>query len=87
MKIYSWSYQHNCRCKKVAVEFLTGLFIKILESERMTIEWSRRVLFPLSENKRGGHSCRNSKNKADESHIKVIGQISRSQAEVRIEQQ
>ncbi|WP_139267336.1 hypothetical protein, partial [Escherichia coli] len=44
---------------EVAVEFLTGLLNKILESERMPEEWRRSVLVPIFKNKGDVQSCGN----------------------------
>ena len=44
---------------EVAVEFLTSLFNKILESERMPEEWRRSVLVPIFKNKGDVQSCGN----------------------------
>ncbi|KAK2917518.1 hypothetical protein Q8A73_004265 [Channa argus] len=44
---------------EVAVEFLTSLFNKILESERMPEDWRRSVLVPIIKNKGDVQSCGN----------------------------
>ncbi|KAK3548848.1 hypothetical protein QTP70_021035, partial [Hemibagrus guttatus] len=44
---------------EVAVEFLTSLFNRVLESERMPEEWSRSVLVPIFKNKGDVQSCSN----------------------------
>ncbi|KAK2921479.1 hypothetical protein Q8A73_000964 [Channa argus] len=44
---------------EVAVEFLTSLFNKILESERMPEDWRRSVLVPIFKNKGDVQSCGN----------------------------
>ncbi|XP_026158996.1 serine hydrolase-like protein [Mastacembelus armatus] len=46
---------------EVAIEFLTGLLNKILESERMPEEWRRSVLVPIFKNKGDVQSCGNCK--------------------------
>ncbi|KAK2890506.1 hypothetical protein Q8A73_018806 [Channa argus] len=44
---------------EVAVEFLTSLFNKILESERMPEDWRKSVLVPIFKNKGDAQSCGN----------------------------
>ncbi|KAK3555035.1 hypothetical protein QTP86_005695 [Hemibagrus guttatus] len=44
---------------EAAVEFLTGLFNRVLESERMPEEWRRSVLVPIFKNKGDVQSCSN----------------------------
>ncbi|KAK3551351.1 hypothetical protein QTP70_015027 [Hemibagrus guttatus] len=44
---------------EAAVEFLAGLFNRILESERMPEEWRRSVLVPIFKNKGDVQSCSN----------------------------
>ncbi|KAK2902094.1 hypothetical protein Q8A73_011840 [Channa argus] len=44
---------------EVAVEFLSSLFNKILESERMPEDWRRSVLVPIFKNKGDVQSCGN----------------------------
>ena len=44
---------------EVSVEFLTGTFNMILESERMPEDWRRRVLVQTFKNKRDVQSCGN----------------------------
>ncbi|KAK2879923.1 hypothetical protein Q8A73_023735, partial [Channa argus] len=44
---------------EVAVEFLTSLFNKILESERMPEDWRKSVLVPIFKNKGDVQSCGN----------------------------
>ncbi|KAK3559897.1 hypothetical protein QTP86_026171 [Hemibagrus guttatus] len=44
---------------EVAVEFLTSLFNRVLESERMPEEWRRSVLVPIFKNKGDVQSCSN----------------------------
>ena len=44
---------------EMAVEFLTRLFNKILESERMPEEWRLSVLVPIFKNKGDVQSCGN----------------------------
>ncbi|KAK3513905.1 hypothetical protein QTP70_032851 [Hemibagrus guttatus] len=44
---------------EAAVEFLTSLFNKVLESERMPEEWRRSVLVPIFKNKGDVQSCSN----------------------------
>ncbi|KAK2897556.1 hypothetical protein Q8A73_013936 [Channa argus] len=44
---------------EVAVEFLTSLFNKILESERMSEDWRKSVLVPIFKNKGDVQSCGN----------------------------
>ncbi|KAK3522406.1 hypothetical protein QTP86_009978 [Hemibagrus guttatus] len=44
---------------EAAVEFLTSLFNRILESERMPEEWRRSVLVPIFKNKGDVQSCSN----------------------------
>ena len=44
---------------EVAVEFLTGLFNRILDSEKMPEEWRRSVLVPIFKNKGDVQSCGN----------------------------
>ncbi|KAK3557560.1 hypothetical protein QTP70_030490, partial [Hemibagrus guttatus] len=44
---------------EAAVEFLTSLFNRVLESERMPEEWRRSVLVPIFKNKGDVHSCSN----------------------------
>ena len=43
----------------MAVEFLLGLFNKILDSEKMPKEWRRSVLVPIFKNKGYVQSCGN----------------------------
>ncbi|KAK3511151.1 hypothetical protein QTP70_032156 [Hemibagrus guttatus] len=45
--------------KEAAVEFLTSLFNRVLESERMPEEWRRSVLVPIFKNKGDMQSCSN----------------------------
>ena len=44
---------------EVAVEFLTGLFNRILDGEKMPEEWRRSVLVPIFKNKGDVQSCGN----------------------------
>ncbi|KAK3538295.1 hypothetical protein QTP70_035062, partial [Hemibagrus guttatus] len=44
---------------EAAVEFLTSLFNRVLESERMAEEWRRSVLVPIFKNKCDMQSCSN----------------------------
>ncbi|KAK3567231.1 hypothetical protein QTP86_015063, partial [Hemibagrus guttatus] len=44
---------------EAAVEFLTGLFNRVSESERMPEEWRRSVLVPIFKNKGDVQSCSN----------------------------
>ncbi|KAK3521531.1 hypothetical protein QTP70_009026 [Hemibagrus guttatus] len=44
---------------EAAVEFLTSLFNRVLESERMPEEWRRSVLVPIFKNKGDVQSCSN----------------------------
>ncbi|KAK3542928.1 hypothetical protein QTP70_007300 [Hemibagrus guttatus] len=44
---------------EAAVEFLTSLFNRVLESERMPEEWRRSVLVPIFRNKGDVQSCSN----------------------------
>ncbi|KAK3572428.1 hypothetical protein QTP86_032647 [Hemibagrus guttatus] len=44
---------------EAAVEFLTSLFNRVLESERMPEEWRRSVLVPIFKNKADVQSCSN----------------------------
>ncbi|KAK3575408.1 hypothetical protein QTP86_026247, partial [Hemibagrus guttatus] len=44
---------------EAAVEFLTRLFNRVLESERMPEEWRRSVLVPIFKNKGDVQSCSN----------------------------
>ncbi|KAK3509598.1 hypothetical protein QTP70_006792 [Hemibagrus guttatus] len=44
---------------EAAVEFLTSLFNRVLESERMPEEWRRSVLLPIFKNKGDVQSCSN----------------------------
>ncbi|KAK3543129.1 hypothetical protein QTP70_011665 [Hemibagrus guttatus] len=44
---------------EAAVEFLTSLFNRVLESERMPEEWRRSVLVPIFKNKVDVQSCSN----------------------------
>ncbi|KAK3529451.1 hypothetical protein QTP70_031090 [Hemibagrus guttatus] len=44
---------------EAAVEFLTSLFNRVLESERMPEEWRRSVLVPIFKNKSDVQSCSN----------------------------
>ncbi|KAK3508896.1 hypothetical protein QTP70_013717 [Hemibagrus guttatus] len=44
---------------EAAVEFLTSLFSRVLESERMPEEWRRSVLVPIFKNKGDVQSCSN----------------------------
>ncbi|KAK3527856.1 hypothetical protein QTP86_009414 [Hemibagrus guttatus] len=44
---------------ETAVEFLTSLFNRVLESERMPEEWKRTVLVPIFKNKGDVQSCSN----------------------------
>ena len=44
---------------ELAVDFLTRLFNKILEDERMPDEWRRNVLVPIFKNKGNVQSCSN----------------------------
>ncbi|KAK3573261.1 hypothetical protein QTP86_019239, partial [Hemibagrus guttatus] len=46
---------------EAAVEFLTNLFNRVLESERMPEEWRRSVLVPIIKNKGDVQSCSNYK--------------------------
>ncbi|KAK3559749.1 hypothetical protein QTP86_020747, partial [Hemibagrus guttatus] len=48
----------NC-LGEAAVEFLTSLFNRVLESERMPEEWRRSVLVPIFKNKGDVQSCSN----------------------------
>ncbi|KAK3531388.1 hypothetical protein QTP70_018188, partial [Hemibagrus guttatus] len=45
--------------REAAVEFLTSLFNRVLESERMPEEWRRSVLVPIFKNKGDVQSCSN----------------------------
>ncbi|KAK3526662.1 hypothetical protein QTP70_030874 [Hemibagrus guttatus] len=47
------------RLGEAAVEFLTSLFNRVLESERMPEEWRRSVLVPIFKNKGDVQSCSN----------------------------
>ncbi|KAK3530967.1 hypothetical protein QTP70_007276 [Hemibagrus guttatus] len=47
------------KCLGEAVEFLTSLFNRVLESERMPEEWRRSVLVPIFKNKGDVQSCSN----------------------------
>ena len=44
---------------ELAINFLTRLFNKILEDERMPDEWRRSMLVPIFKNKGGMQSCSN----------------------------
>ncbi|KAK3522082.1 hypothetical protein QTP70_024351 [Hemibagrus guttatus] len=44
---------------EAAVEFLTSLFNRVLESEKMPEEWRRSVLVPIFKNKGDVQSCSN----------------------------
>lgn len=44
---------------EVAVEFLTSLFNRVLESEKMPEEWRRSVLVPIFKNKGDVQNCSN----------------------------
>ncbi|MCJ8738186.1 hypothetical protein PDJAM_G00032520 [Pangasius djambal] len=44
---------------EAAVEFLTSLFNRVLESEKMPEEWRRSVLVPIFKNKGNVQSCSN----------------------------
>ncbi|KAK3526744.1 hypothetical protein QTP70_032114, partial [Hemibagrus guttatus] len=44
---------------EAAVEFLTSLFNRVLESEKMAEEWRRSVLVPIFKNKSDMQSCSN----------------------------
>ncbi|KAK3537926.1 hypothetical protein QTP70_024555, partial [Hemibagrus guttatus] len=44
---------------EAAVEFLTSLFYRVLESEKMPEEWRRSVLVPIFKNKGDVQSCSN----------------------------
>ncbi|KAK3542907.1 hypothetical protein QTP70_006530 [Hemibagrus guttatus] len=44
---------------EAAVEFLTSLFNRVLESERMSEEWRRSALVPIFKNKGDVQSCSN----------------------------
>ncbi|KAK3508704.1 hypothetical protein QTP70_004253 [Hemibagrus guttatus] len=44
---------------EAAVEFLTSLFNRVLESERMPEEWRRSVLVPIFKNKGDVQNCNN----------------------------
>ncbi|KAI5609640.1 hypothetical protein C0J50_12105 [Silurus asotus] len=44
---------------EMAVEFLTRLFNRILEGERMPEEWRRSVLVPIFKNKEDVQTCSN----------------------------
>ncbi|KAK3512387.1 hypothetical protein QTP70_007966 [Hemibagrus guttatus] len=44
---------------EAAVEFLTSLFNRVLESERMPEEWRRHVIVPIFKNKGDVQSCSN----------------------------
>ncbi|KAK3517909.1 hypothetical protein QTP70_027300 [Hemibagrus guttatus] len=45
--------------REAAVEFLTSLFNRVLESERMPEEWRRSVFVPIFKNKGDVQSCSN----------------------------
>ena len=46
------------RClEELTVNFVTRLFNKILEGERMLVEWRRSVLVPIFKNKGDVQSC------------------------------
>ncbi|KAK3519719.1 hypothetical protein QTP70_002672 [Hemibagrus guttatus] len=54
------SVQRRWKCLgEAAVEFLTSLFNRVLESEKMPEEWRRSVLVPIFKNKGDVQSCRN----------------------------
>jgi exonuclease III len=44
---------------EVAIEYLTGLFNRILDGEKMPEEWRRSVLVPIFKNKGDVQSCEN----------------------------
>jgi hypothetical protein len=44
---------------EMAIDFLTGLFNKILDTEKMPDEWRRSVLIPIFKNKGDVQSCGN----------------------------
>ncbi|KAK3546147.1 hypothetical protein QTP70_024471, partial [Hemibagrus guttatus] len=54
---------------EAAVEFLTSLFNRVLESERMPEEWRRSVLVPIFKNKGDVQSCSNYRGIKLMSHI------------------
>ena len=58
--------------EKVAVEFLTRIVNKILESERIPEEW-RHLLVPILKNKGDVQSCGNYKRIKLMSHNEVMG--------------
>ncbi|KAK3530169.1 hypothetical protein QTP86_017736, partial [Hemibagrus guttatus] len=60
---------------EAAVEFLTSLFNRVLESERMPEEWRRSVLVPIFKNKGDVQSCSNYRGIKLMSHI-VMDQLS-----------
>ncbi|KAK3532065.1 hypothetical protein QTP86_006795 [Hemibagrus guttatus] len=59
---------------EAAVEFLTSLFNRVLESERMPEEWRRSVLVPIFKNKGDVQSCSNYRgDKVDEPYNEDLG--------------
>ncbi|KAK3512195.1 hypothetical protein QTP70_034966, partial [Hemibagrus guttatus] len=64
---------------EAAVEFLTSLFNRVLESERMPEEWRRSVLVPIFKNKGDVQSCSNYRgDKVDEPYNEAMGKSSGS---------
>ncbi|KAK3544140.1 hypothetical protein QTP86_002971 [Hemibagrus guttatus] len=64
---------------EAAVEFLTSLFNRVLESERMPEEWRRSVLVPIFKNKGDVQSCSNYRgDKVDEPYNEALGKSSGS---------
>lgn len=61
--------------EEVTVEFLTGLFNKILEGEKMPGEWSRSVLVPNFKNKGDLQGCGNYKGINLMSHTMKLWEI------------
>ncbi|KAK3545944.1 hypothetical protein QTP70_016948, partial [Hemibagrus guttatus] len=57
---------------EAAVEFLTSLFNRVLESERMLEEWRRSVLVPIFKNKGDVQSCSNYRGTKLMSHTKKL---------------
>ncbi|KAK3524972.1 hypothetical protein QTP86_011798 [Hemibagrus guttatus] len=61
---------------EAAVEFLTSLFNRVLESEKMPEEWRRSVLVPIIKNKGDVQSCSNYKGIKLMSHtMKLWGRV------------
>ncbi|KAK3554690.1 hypothetical protein QTP70_032660 [Hemibagrus guttatus] len=64
---------------EAAVEFLTSLFNRVLESERMPEEWRRSVLVPIFKNKGDVQSCSNSWERVVEARLRKVVEICEQQ--------